>query len=555
MDPGTPPWPTLGGFFVLPVRCALAILCSMTGKITLLLALKLAAAVCLASACAFAQSEPPRGKPALSVRGKFIDQRIAEFMEQNGVPGLSMAIVQAPYIPRSAGYGRASLAHDELASTRTMWNIGPLTQAFTAVAVFQLYEAGKLDINDPIAKHLSGLPGAWSKITIFNLLQHASGIADYRSSREFGDGDGRAPLALLAMVSQAPLLFEPGTQVRLSATNFLLLGLIVERAGGMSFRDFVTRHQIEPLGLRATMFADDFASKTAVDRPHSRFKSQVPFINPVEPAVGHRAVDGKLVPVDAAASVPLFAFGSLWSSAEDISAWDIALAGGILVKREENRALIYKPTRLPNGAVVPAMAGWEFTRHPGFMEIKGSSPGFSAYLSRFTAAEDLVCVTLLANKEGLDLTGLARDIADSYKAGLGAGVRGEGILTQESKFSVEETVSRLKAVLRDRDVPVFATFDHAENAQRAGMQLRPTQVIVLGNPRVGTRLMQDQQAIALDLPLRVSVWQDERGRVWAGHHSVEELAAEYGIKDQAIAAALERGLRDLVAKAVNVYEY
>lgn len=527
----------------------------MPHTVSILSALRIAMAICLLAAPAVAQSEPPRGKPALSVRGKFVDQRIAEFMEKNGVPGLSMAIVQAPYIPRSAGYGRANLTHDELASTRTMWNIGPLTQAFTAVAVFQLHEAGKLDVNDPVAKHLPAFPAAWSKITIFNLLQHASGIADYRSSKEFGDGSGRQPAALLSLASSVPLLFEPGTEVRLSATNFLLLGLIVERAGGMSYRDFVTRHQIEPLGLRATMFAEDFAAKATTDRPHSRFKSQVPFINPVEPAVGHRTVDGKLAAVDAAASVPLFAFGSLWSSAEDISAWDIALAGGILVKREENRALIYKPTRLANGTVVPAMAGWEFTRHPGFMEIKGSSPGFSAYLSRFTAAEDLVCVTLLANKEGLDLTGLARDIADSYKAGLGAGVRIEGVVTRESKFSVEETVSRLKAVLRQRDVPIFATFDHAENAQRVGMQLRPTQVVVFGNPRVGTKLMQEQQAIALDLPLRVSVWQDERGRVWAGHHSVEELAAEYGIGDQATALALERGLGAMVAKAVDVYDY
>lgn len=528
----------------------------MPSTISILSALRVAMAICLLGAPAVAQSEQTtRGKPALSVRGKFIDQRIAEFMEKNGVPGLSMAIVQAPYIPRSAGYGRSNLAYDELASTRTMWNVGPLTQAFTAVAVFQLHEAGKLDINDPVGKHVPGLPAAWSKITIFNLLQHASGIIDYRSSKEFGDGRGRPPAALLALVSSAPLLFEPGTEVRFSATNFLLLGMAVERASGISFRDFVTRHQIEPLGLRATMFAEDFATKATSDRPHSRFKSQVPFINPVEPAVGHRLVDGKLAAVDAVASAPLFAFGSLWSSAEDISAWDIALAGGILVKREENRALIYKPTRLANGAVVPAMAGWEFSRHPGFMEIKGSSPGFSAYLSRFTAAEDLVCVTLLANKEGLDLTGLARDIADSYKAGLGAGVASEGILTQESKFSVEETVSRLKAVLQARDVPLFATFDHGDNARRAGMELRPTQVLVFGNPKVGTKLMQESQAISLDLPLRVSVWQDERGRVWAGHHPVEKLAAEYGIKDQATAQALERGLQAIIAKAVNVYDY
>ena len=499
------------------------------------------------------QTDAGRGKAALTVRGKFIDQRIAEFMEKHDVPGLAMAIVQAPYIPRSAGYGRASLADDELASTRTMWNIGPLTQAFTAVAVFQLHEAKKLEIRDAVGMFLPDLPAAWAKVTILELLQHASGIPDYRTSPEFKDGRSYKPAELAALVSAQPLLFKSGTEVRMSATNFLLLGLIVERASGLSFRDFITRHQIEPLGLRSTMFAEDFAKKSFLDRPHKRFTSEIPYVNPVEPAVGYRAADGKLVAVDPKASENLFAFGSLWSSAEDISAWDIALAGSILVKSPENRALIYKPTTLANGTVVPAMAGWEFTRHPGFMEIKGSAPGFSAYLSRFTDPGDLVCVTLLANKEGLDLTGLARDIADAYKAGLGAEVMSDSIVTRESKFPVDETVARLEDRLAALKIPVFATFDHADNARKAGLELRPTKVIVFGNPQVGTKLMQDRQAIALDLPLRLSIWEDARKRVWVSYHGVGELAADYGIKDKAVVAAMERLLARLVARSTDVY--
>ena len=502
-----------------------------------------------------AQADAGRGKFVLSTRGKFIDQRIAEFMEKNNVPGLTMAIVQAPYIPRSAGYGRASLANDELASTRTMWNIGPLTQGFTAVAIFQLYEAQRLDIHAAIEKYLPDLPAAWARTTVFELLQHASGIPDYRTSANFKEGQAYKPADLIAMVSGSPLLSQPGSQVRMSATDFLLLGLIVERASGMSFHDYITRHQIEPLGLRSTMFVEDFPTKSFRDTPHARFKTEVAYINPIEPAVGYKDGAGKAAAVDPKSSASLFAFGSLWSSAEDISAWDIGLAGSILVKREENRALIYKPTKLANGTTVPAMAGWEFTRHPGFMEMKGSSPGFSAYLSRFTAPSDLVCVTLLANKEGLDLTGLARDIADSYKAGLGVGMGSDGIVTQESKFPVEETVSRLKALLGAQGVPVFATFDHGQNARQAGMELRPTQVLVFGNPKVGTKLMQSSQAIALDLPMRLSIWEDERGRVWVGYRAMGRMVAEYNVKDMATVLAIERMLEALVAKAVNVYDY
>lgn len=502
-----------------------------------------------------------RGKPSLSVRGKYIDQRIAEFMERHDVPGMAMAIVQAPYIPRSAGYGRASLARDELASTRTMWGIGPITQGFTAVAIFQLQEAQKLDIGDTIDKHLPDMPEAWGKTTILELLQHASGIADFRTSRGYDANRSYRPAELVALAAAQPPSFKSGTQVRMSATDFVLLGLIVERASGMSYRDFVMRHQIEPLGLRSTMFVEDFSTRSFADRPaaggagkqHSRFKVEVPYVNPVEPATGYRLAGGALAAVEAKASANLFAFGALWSSAEDISLWDIALAGGILVKKEENRALIYQPTKLANGTVVAAMAGWEFTRHPGFMEIKGSAPGFSAYLSRFTAPADLVCVTLLANREGLDLTGLAREIAESYKAGLGAGATSDDVVTQESKYSVDETVARLEARLRALNVPVFAQFDHAENARQAGMQLRPTRVLVFGNPKVGTKLMQEQQAIALDLPLRLSVWEDERGRTWVSYRALDRLAAEAGITDRTTIVAMESALANLVARAVNVY--
>jgi len=407
------------------------------------------------------------------------------------------------------------------------------------------------------------LPAAWGKPTVFELLQHASGIPDYRANPGFKDGQNYKPAELVALVADKPALFKAGTDVRMSATDFLLLGLVIERASGMSFHDYVMRYQIEPLGLHATMFAEDFPTKSFPDRDarqagakqHSRFKMEVPFINPVEPAVGYREAEGKLGAIDAGASRNLFAFGSLWSSAEDISAWDIGLAGGVLVKREENRALIYKPTKLANGTVVPAMAGWEFTQHPGFMEIKGSSPGFSAYLSRFTAPADLVCVTLLANKEDLDLTDLARDIAASYKADLGPGTISDDLVSQESKYPVDQTVSRLQAVLKAAGVPVFAVFDHGENAQKVEMQLRPTKVVVFGNPKVGTKLMQDSQAAGLDLPLRVSIWQDGRGRVWLSRHSLESLTREYGIKDAATVRAMERMLQGVVSRTANVYDY
>jgi len=501
-----------------------------------------------------------RGNPALESHGVTIDQLIADFVAKNHLPGISMAIVQAPYVPRSAGYGSISMTNDELASTKTMWNIGPITQAFTAVAIFQLKEAHRLDLNDPVGKYVHSLPAAWAKVTILDLLRHSSGIPDFRTA---ATPAGEKPAQIIASLAGQPLQFAPGTQVHQSATNFILLGMVVEAAGKMSFHDYVTRYQIKPAGLNSTMFTSDLAAHGFLDRPkpvagenqHVRFKSEMTFINPAEPATGYRETGGAMIPVPTNAPQSLYAFGDMWSSAEDISKWDIALAGSTLVKDAADRAIIYSPSKLPNGQVVPAMAGWEFTHHPGFMEVKGSAPGFSAYLSRFTSSNELVCVTLLTNKEGVDLTVLARNIADAYDHGLGADVDPQTMVAQESKFSVDETVAHVKADLARANVPLFATYDHAANATGAGLTLRPTTVLVFGNPKVGTKLMLDSQASAMDLPLRVLVWEDERHRVWVGYPNMDRMAATYGVKDAPLITNLTKFLDGLVARSVNVYAY
>ena len=88
------------------------------------------------------------------------------------------------------------------------------------------------------------------------------------------------------------------------------------------------------------------------------------------------------------------------------------------------------------------------------------------------------------------------------------------LVTLPSAHGATETVERLKALLARKGVEVFAHIDHAAAAERVGLRLRPTQVVIFGNPRAGTPLMQARQTVGLDLPLRALVWQDEQGKVW-----------------------------------------
>ncbi len=497
-----------------------------------------------------------RGSAKTQYQGKSIDRMIYEFMEQEDVPGLTLAIVQAPYISRVAGYGRADLKYGTLASTRTLWALGPMSQTYAAVAAMQLVEDGKIDLKKPITYYISGLPATWKAVTVMELLQHASGIPDFREAKDFEASKKYTAQEITALVKSEPLLFKAGTNVSQSATNTVLLTMIIAEAAGMGYEDFVMQRQIKFLGLKQTVFASDLnklnyenLAKTAAK--HELFKSDKAYIDPIEPAAGYRAAADGIEP--APAQMPIPGYYDLWASAYDVSFWDIALAGSVLIKKPQNRDIIYKPTKLPNGMVVRAVAGWQFPFHKGLMYAGGSSTGFTSYLSRFTDASELVCVTLLANKEGLELNNLARRIAAAFWDELGSGANDNELYTYESVYDVNKTAALLKKELKRLNIPVFAEFDHEKNAQEVDLDLRPTKVIVFGSPAVGTKLMQKSQSAAAVLPLKITIWQDEKGSTWVAFPLLELMAQRYDLQDSPIIPKMRKLMETLVQKSSAVY--
>lgn len=496
-----------------------------------------------------------RGSADVSYLGKSVDQMIWEFMEEKQILGLTLAIVQAPYIPRVVGYGFSDVEQQRLASSRTVWPAGLISQGFAAVAVMQLCEKGKLRLDDHVSRYIGGLPPSWADITVLQLMRHSSGIADYRFQSGYDATQAYTPAALLKTVKDIPLHFDPDTDVELSATNFLLLAEIIEKASGVSYHDFITEHQIRFLGLEHTCFSEDLGALHQEDlsKPgslHTLFKERKEFVNPIENAAGYDGA-GKRLP--APASSALKGFADLWASAEDISYWDICLAGSILVEKPENHAILYGPFQLKTGVTVPAMVGWQFYHHRGLMDIKGGVPGFSSFLSRFTDPSELVCVTLLGNKEGVDFTNLARKIAGAFGDLLGTHYNDNSLMLYESTNGVPETVRKLKKELDRLEIPVFATFDHGKNAEGVGLTLRPTQVIAFGAPAVGTKLMQENQSIALELPLKIAVWEDENGSAWLAFPRMGQMAAEYGMEEDPVIGKMQVLLESLAAKATSVY--
>jgi uncharacterized protein (DUF302 family) len=104
----------------------------------------------------------------------------------------------------------------------------------------------------------------------------------------------------------------------------------------------------------------------------------------------------------------------------------------------------------------------------------------------------------------------------------------DGLTTVSSAFGAKQTMDRLEAEIRAKGMTVFARIDHAAGASAAGLELRPTEVLIFGNARAGTPLMQATQTIGLDLPLKALVWEDASGTVWLSYNEPEWLAARYG---------------------------
>jgi uncharacterized protein (DUF302 family) len=106
------------------------------------------------------------------------------------------------------------------------------------------------------------------------------------------------------------------------------------------------------------------------------------------------------------------------------------------------------------------------------------------------------------------------------------------LVIKKSGNSVSDTVDRLSDVLKARGISIVARVDHAAAAMKSGLSLKPTVLLIFGNPKLGTPLMQSNSRVGLDLPMKVLIWQDDSGQVWLGYAKPGRLKADYGLKDQ-----------------------
>jgi CubicO group peptidase (beta-lactamase class C family) len=328
-------------------------------------------------------------------------------------------------------YGHANLERDILNSPTTKFRIASLAKQFTAASIFLLQERGKLNIDDPVKKYVPDAPAAWDKITIYNLLTHSWGIPNsYDGITSWSQT--KTPEELVAAFRNKPLDFEPGKTPKYSNAGYYLLGYLIEKVSGQSYKQFVSENIFKLLDMMDSGYVSN------------------------SEAIRHRASGYQMGPAGPENAryyneTLLFSSGGLYSTTEDLLKWERGLfAGKLLSATSLKRMTAPFEHDFACGLLVPEIDGHTSIEHAGDMD------GFTADMVYYV--DDKVAVIVLNN-----LSGETRSIASK----LGAVTHGEKVIVigerKEVKVpsdSLTKYVGTYVDIIPGYDVAITLEGDH-----------------------------------------------------------------------------------------------
>lgn len=203
-----------------------------------------------------------------------IDRDVEALRLRYEVPSVVIEAIRDGRAIYTKAYGLRDQEHKLPATTDTHYEIGSITKQFTAAAILQLQEAGKLNIDQTLAVYLPNAPHA-NEITLRQVLTHTSGLHDYFDAPDVEiDVDAAKPTTfdqLMGRIADKPLDFPPGSKCSYSNTGYILLGKVIEIVSGESYRDYLQRHFFDPLGMKQTftMAEENRLSNMAIGYRHS----------------------------------------------------------------------------------------------------------------------------------------------------------------------------------------------------------------------------------------------------------------------------------------------
>lgn len=321
---------------------------------------------------------PVEGQARTRLAAEF-DRMISQVLKA-GEPGGVVLVTQKGRVIYKKAFGMANMELGVPMREEMIFNIGSVTKQFTAVAVLQLMERGKLSLQDEVTKHLPYYPADGQKITVENLLTHTAGIpasAPEAMTRLQGEKRLITPNEIIATFKGRPLDFAPGTKWGYSNNGYMLLGAIIEKVSGVPYPEYLEKNLFGPAGMTATHFGDDYkiVRNRAASYVYSRAESQ--FLNTANDKVE-----------------TAYSAGAIQSTAEDLFKWNQALLSDKLITRaslEKARAEYH----LPDGQGTHYGYGWFIGNIQGspIVEHGGNMGGFMSH-AIYLLREDVFVVVL-----------------------------------------------------------------------------------------------------------------------------------------------------------------
>lgn len=312
---------------------------------------------------------------------KQVDAYVSEYYPRYS-PGCAVLIAKNGHIIYEKGFGMANLELNVPVKSETVFRIGSITKQFTAIAILQLVEQGKIALNDSIQKYIPKYHYKGKTITIENLLTHTSGIKGYEGIDAEVPNAIRvdfSPEILIDSLDKLPLDFPPSTKYTYSNSNYFFLGKVIEEVSGMNYQTYLKQHIFLPTGLSSTYY----------DNPDEIIKNR---------ANGYTNVSGEYKNAGFISMSTVYSAGALLSNVKDLYRWHQALYNGELIQSETFQKAI-KPFRFQDGTFSEYGYGF-FIRK----ENDGKSIGHGGAIDGFRAVEiyypekDLYIV-LLCNSE------------------------------------------------------------------------------------------------------------------------------------------------------------
>nr|WP_240703578.1 beta-lactamase family protein [Thermomonas aquatica] len=297
---------------------------------------------------------------------------------EGDVPGASLLVVHDGEAVVSRGYGRSDLELGTEAGPATSYRLASVSKQFTAAAILLLAQDGKLGIDDRARAWLPALPPAADAVTLRHLLTHTSGLVDYEDLMAEPYPGQILDAGVLELLSkQNRLYFPPGSAYRYSNSAYALLSLVVERASGMAYPEFLRRRIFEPLGMHDSL-------------AHVAGGPEVP-----HRAWGYSEIDGHWQRTDQSSTSAVLGDGGIYSSIDDLARWDAALYDDRLLG-DAWRAQAFSPQAEVTGEDYQARYGFGWRISGDTLWHSGETVGFRNVIVRWPRQR--LTVVLLSNR-------------------------------------------------------------------------------------------------------------------------------------------------------------